>query len=338
MQSVETATPDEGGAPPSSSFTGRLNLSHFTYQDDTQPVRRSPRLSTPQSSHAPSASPAPSRTSTKRKAPPSPAPAPASSAASAPAASPAPRKKSRAVAAAAATGSSGARPSAGYTPPSKYAHLSPLPDRMGPDLLVLFVGLNPGLQTAATQHAYAHATNLFWPLLHSSGITPVRCRATEDATMPARFGLGLTNIVSRPSRNGAELSRAEMDAGVAALEDKARRWRPGAVCIVGKSIWESVWRVRHGRAIKKHEFAYGWQPDAENMGIVGPGDDAADVEAGVVADEGWRGARVFVATSTSGLAATVSKQEKEKIWRELGAWVEQRREERVEGGEQPVTS
>jgi G:T/U-mismatch repair DNA glycosylase len=41
----------------------------------------------------------------------------------------------------------------------------------------------------------------------------------------------------------------------------------------------------------------------------------------------WKGARVFVASSTSGLAATLSLEEKERIWRELGEWVENRREE-----------
>jgi hypothetical protein len=43
---------------------------------------------------------------------------------------------------------------------------------------------------------------------------------------------------------------------------------------------------------------------------------------------GWEGAKVFVACSTSGLAASLLPAEKEKIWRELGVWVEKRREER----------
>ena len=41
------------------------------------------------------------------------------------------------------------------------------------------------------------------------------------------------------------------------------------------------------------------------------------------------GARVFVATTTSALAASMSLKEKEEIWRELGSWVEQRRAERT---------
>jgi TDG/mug DNA glycosylase family protein len=145
------------------------------------------------------------------------------------------------------------------------------------------------------------------------------------------YSLGLTNIVSRPSRNGAELSKAEMDAGVDVLEEKVRRWRPEVTCVVGKSIWESIWRVRHGRTIRKEEFRYGWQDEAENMGKVGEGGmREEEMEKGVDygPDGEWRGSRVFVSCSTSGLAATLRPPEKEAIFRELGAWVEKRREER----------
>lgn len=218
------------------------------------------------------------------------------------------------------------RPKSGYAPPSAYAHLPLLPDALAPNLLVLFIGLNPGIRTAQTGHAYNHPSNLFWKLMYSSGVLPVRCTADEDRTLPARFSLGLTNIVARPSRNGAELSKAEMDEGVGILEQKIRRWRPEAVCVVGKSIWESVWRVRHGKAIGKHDFEYGWQHDGESMGS-GEVEDEEKVR-GVVYRGNWTGAKVFVASSTSGLAATLRPEEKERIWSELGVWVQKRRAER----------
>ncbi|KAI9899223.1 hypothetical protein N3K66_005684 [Trichothecium roseum] len=206
------------------------------------------------------------------------------------------------------------RKGSGYAPPATYAHLPPLPDAVAENLLVMFIGLNPGISTARSGHAYAHPSNLFWKLLASSGVTPRRCAPEEDRVLPALYGLGFTNIVSRPSRNGGELRNAELDEGVAVLQDKARRWRPESVCIVGKSIWESIWRVRHGRPVGK-DFRYGWQDRSENMGVV----------------EGeWEGAKVFVASSTSGLAASLSTAEKERIWSELGTWVKQRRIERGE--------
>lgn len=109
------------------------------------------------------------------------------------------------------------------------------------------------------------------------------------------------------------LSKAEMNAGVPVLEAKVAAQRPEIVCLVGKSIWEAVWRVRKGRAIRKEEFRYGWQDPDENMGK----------------GDGWDGAPVFVATTTSGLAAGMSMKEKEAVWAELGKWVVRRREERA---------
>lgn len=119
--------------------------------------------------------------------------------------------------------------------------------------------------------------------------------------------------MERPSRDASMLSKAEVDAGVPVLEAKIAAARPEAVCLVGKGIWEAVWRVRHGRAIRKEEFRYGWQDEAENMGRT--------------AGSEWGGAPVFVATTTSGLAATMSMAEKEVVWAELGAWVVKRRVE-----------
>jgi G:T/U-mismatch repair DNA glycosylase len=205
-----------------------------------------------------------------------------------------------------------------YAPPETYAHLPELLDVLAPNLICLFVGLNPGIRTATSGHAYAHPSNLFWKLLHSSGCTTRRCRPEEDGDLPRLFALGNTNIVARPTRNGAELSKQEMDESVHVLEQKILKYMPEAVGIVGKSVWESIWRVRHGRAIKKEEFKYGWQDEVENMGVVGS-----------MNGRKWTGSKVFVASSTSGLAASLLPAEKERIWRELGVWVEQRREERA---------
>jgi TDG/mug DNA glycosylase family protein len=275
------------------TFRDRLDLSNFMFQGgNSDSPRRSARLT--------AASPQSSATSS----------------------TPSKRKSSAITQKAAATDSASSstttskkkrqRKATGYAPPSTYAHLPLLPDRIAENLLVLFIGLNPGVETARSGHAYAHPSNLFWKLLYSSGITPRRCYAEEDDRMPELYSLGLTNIVARPSRNGSELSKAEMDAGVSILEAKAREFRPEVLCVVGKSIWESIWRVRHGKPVGK-AFKYGWQDEEERMGRV----------------EGeWEGARVFVATSTSGLAASMGPKEKEDVWRRLGSWVEERRAER----------
>jgi mismatch-specific thymine-DNA glycosylase len=212
------------------------------------------------------------------------------------------------------------RPSKGYALPSTYAHLKGLTDTITPNLLCLFVGLNPGIQTATLGHPYAHPSNHFWRLLHSSGLTPHRQLApAEYVILPKEYDLGNTNIVDRATRNGGELSKDEMVAGAGVLDEKIRKSQPEVVCLVGKSIWEAVWKWKYGKVMKTHEFKYGFQDITENMGKSG-GFGGTETP--------WQGARVFVATSTSGLAASLSIHQKQEIWRQLGQWVEKRREER----------
>ncbi|KAJ5998387.1 hypothetical protein N7451_006197 [Penicillium sp. IBT 35674x] len=202
------------------------------------------------------------------------------------------------------------------TPP---ASSSLFRDTIPPNLILLLVGVNPGLMTGRTGFSYAHPSNRFWHLLHTSGITRIRHPPSDTYKLPELYSVGNTNIVVRPTRDASMLTKAEMDEGVPILEAKIASQRPEAVCLVGKGIWEAVWRVRHGRAIRKEEFTYGWQRESENMGRI----------PGV-----WDGAPVFVATTTSGLAASMSIAEKEAIWAELGKWVVKRREEREKDKEE----
>jgi TDG/mug DNA glycosylase family protein len=135
--------------------------------------------------------------------------------------------------------------------------------------------------------------------------------------------MGNTNIVDRPSKDAAELSKEEMAAGTANLDMKFLKYKPEAVCIVGKGIWEAIWRYRHGKNPKPSEFKYGWQDEKENMGK--SEEEVSDDNGNV-----WRGTRVFVTTSTSGLAASLKPAEKEAIWRPFGEWVQKRRTERAQ--------
>ncbi|KAH9822858.1 Uracil DNA glycosylase superfamily [Teratosphaeria destructans] len=186
-------------------------------------------------------------------------------------------------------------------------------DILEPNLICVFVGTNPGIRTATAGHAYAHPSNLFWKLLHSSGCTDKRLPPENDVDLPRWYAMGNTNIVERPSKDAAELSKTELAAGTPILEKKIRKYRPEAVCIVGKGIWDAVWRWRYKREIKKSEFKWGWQDEKERMGVV---------------QGEWDGARVYVTSSTSGLSASLRPAEKEAIWKPFGEWVKARRLER----------
>ena len=114
----------------------------------------------------------------------------------------------------------------------------PLPDVIAPDLRVLFCGINPSLMSAERGHHFARPGNRFWPALHGSGFTPRLMAPDEDGDLPA-LGLGVTNLVDRPTRAADELSRDELRAGAAALERLVIAHRPRVVAVVGVTAYRS---------------------------------------------------------------------------------------------------
>jgi TDG/mug DNA glycosylase family protein len=102
---------------------------------------------------------------------------------------------------------------------------------------VVFVGINPGRHSAAKCRHYAGPGNHFWPLLHESGLVAEPLTYENDRRC-LEFGIGLTNLVARPSPTMDDLSTEEMRAGVAPLHEKILRYRPRVVCFNGKRIFE----------------------------------------------------------------------------------------------------
>src|ERR1043165_1824037 len=85
-------------------------------------------------------------------------------------------------------------------------------DVVAPGLKVLFVGINPGLYSAATGHHFARPGNRFWPTLHASGFTPRLFTGFDDRSL-LELGLGITNICARTTATADELSREELVEG-----------------------------------------------------------------------------------------------------------------------------
>ena len=116
-----------------------------------------------------------------------------------------------------------------------------LPDYLQPGLRLVFVGFNPSMRSAAVGHYYAGPGNLFWPLLYESGLLPAPLTYAEDARI-LEFGIGLTDLVKRPTRSSAELSPGEARAGVAQLQAKLATCAPRVVCFNGKGVY--AWYTR----------------------------------------------------------------------------------------------
>ena len=115
----------------------------------------------------------------------------------------------------------------------------PLPDVVADGLLVLFCGINPSLRSAEVGHHFARPGNRFWPALEASRFTSRLLRPEEDGEL-LDFGLGVTNLVARPTRAAAELSERELREGVVQLERLVARHRPRVVAMVGVTAWRTA--------------------------------------------------------------------------------------------------
>ena len=91
----------------------------------------------------------------------------------------------------------------GFTKEELLAHRDrTVDDLIGDDCRLLFVGINPGLWTAATGAHFARPGNRFYPALARAGIVDRVIDASqgmspEDAAMLTARGVGITNVVPR---------------------------------------------------------------------------------------------------------------------------------------------
>jgi TDG/mug DNA glycosylase family protein len=133
-------------------------------------------------------------------------------------------------------------------------------DVVAPDLDVLFVGINPGLYSAAVGHHFGRPGNRFWPTLFASGFTPrLLTPYQERQLLPLR--LGITNFVSRASARADELSDAELVAGTELLRRKVKRYRPRFVALLGVTAYRVGFarpRATTGRQADTIESATAW--------------------------------------------------------------------------------
>ena len=113
-----------------------------------------------------------------------------------------------------------------------------VPDYLRPGLRLVIIGINPGMRSGATGHHYAFPGNHFWPLLYESGLLPERLTYAEDFRA-LDYGIGLTNLCDRTSREASELTREELAAGATELRRKLLEYEPRVACFNGMGIYEA---------------------------------------------------------------------------------------------------
>jgi TDG/mug DNA glycosylase family protein len=101
---------------------------------------------------------------------------------------------------------------------------------------ILFVGINPGIRSAAVGHHFAGASNRFWKLLFESGLVAEPLTYKEDWRLP-EWRLGLTNIIGRSSVGIDELRATEYQAGANTLVKKIERYHPQTIALLGVTMY-----------------------------------------------------------------------------------------------------
>lgn len=120
-----------------------------------------------------------------------------------------------------------------------------VPDLIGERCRLLFVGINPGLWTAATQTHFCHPSNRFYPALHRAGLLDWTVDPDIGMTDGQRrdfvaSGLGITNLVQRATVRASELTREELRAGGERLMGVVEELAPKVVAVAGVTAYREA--------------------------------------------------------------------------------------------------
>jgi TDG/mug DNA glycosylase family protein len=137
---------------------------------------------------------------------------------------------------------------AGFTPEELESFRDqPVDDLIADHVRLLFVGINPGLWTAATQTHFCHPTNRFYPALRRAGIIdwdldPKIGMDESQRTDFVDLGMGITNLVNRATVRASELTTGELAAGGERLERLVADLHPTVVAVAGVTAYRSAFR------------------------------------------------------------------------------------------------
>ncbi|MEO5902214.1 MAG: mismatch-specific DNA-glycosylase [Ilumatobacteraceae bacterium] len=134
-------------------------------------------------------------------------------------------------------------------------------DLLGPNPKLLFVGINPGLWTAAANAHFARPGNRFWPALHAAGLTDAAVDAS--AGMPAdvlahvlAIGVGITNIVPLATARADELTRQQLREGGRRLVRLVEHLHPKVVAVLGLTAYRQAFDLPATRVGRQpHDLA-----------------------------------------------------------------------------------
>ncbi len=176
-----------------------------------------------------------------------------------------------------------------------------LDDLLKRNLDVVFVGINPSIYSVERGHYFARPGNRFWPCLSRSKLSlAARTSLEVDALTPQhdralqKFGIGFTDLVKRPTAKASDLSLKELAAGVDALLDKLKKFKPRVACFHGITGYRHVHDLLGDKStVAKH----GFQP----------------LQLGET--------RIYLAPNPSGANAHFTREDQVRAYDEIARWL-----------------
>src|SRR6266851_4072649 len=127
-----------------------------------------------------------------------------------------------------------------------------LPDHLRKGMKLVIIGCHPTESSVRVGHYYAGRDNEFWPLIFEGGVVPEPFDYRDDKRV-IEFGIGLTDLVKRPSKTAAELAREDFAEGRIVLSQKLEEFAPRVVAFNGKMTYE-LFAQRKSKSEKLQHF------------------------------------------------------------------------------------
>ena len=103
--------------------------------------------------------------------------------------------------------------------------LTTLPDYLQEGLDIVFVGLNPSVYSVEVGHYFANPRNRFWAALSRSKLIDREVTPEDDADL-LHDGIGFTDVVKRPTRQGSGLKAEDYRRWAPVLKEKLIKYKP----------------------------------------------------------------------------------------------------------------
>ena len=135
--------------------------------------------------------------------------------------------------------------------------MNTLPDYLKNDLDIVLVGLNPSQISVEQGHYFANPRNRFWRAFNQSSLIDSPVAMEDDLRLPDH-GIGLTDLVKRPSRQASALRARDYRCDAPKLKQKLLQFQPLIVCFQGLTVYANYLRYAEGL---KHKPELGLQPE-----------------------------------------------------------------------------